>query len=71
MLYRKLKGNIIIRSVTGNLTNDKTIQELEVNGKVIRNKQNPADFLNKFFLSVVDNNINSNPITNNNPLDYL
>jgi hypothetical protein len=42
-----------------------------VNGKVIRNRQNIADFLNNFFLSVVDDNINNNPITNNSPLDYL
>jgi hypothetical protein len=41
-----------------------------VNWKVIRNRQNIADFLNNFFLPVVDDNINSNPITNN-PLDYL
>jgi hypothetical protein len=46
------------------LTNDKTIQELERNGKVIRNRQNIADFLNNCFLPVVDDNINNNPITN-------
>jgi hypothetical protein len=33
-----------VRSVTRKLTNDKTIQELEVNGKIIRNRQNIADF---------------------------
>jgi hypothetical protein len=60
-----------VRSVTGKLTSENTVQELEVNGKVIRNRQNIADFLNNFFLSVVDDNINNNPITNNKPLDYL
>jgi hypothetical protein len=61
----------IVRPVTRKLTSDKTIQELEVNRKVIRKRQNIADFLNSFFLSVVDDNINNNPITNNNPSDYL
>jgi hypothetical protein len=42
-----------------------------VNGKVIINRQNIADFLNIFFLSMVDDNINNNPITNNKLLDYL
>jgi hypothetical protein len=58
----------IVRSVTGKLTNVNTVQELEVNGKVIRNRQNIADFLN-FFLSMVDD-INNNPITMK-PLSYL
>jgi hypothetical protein len=39
----------IVRSVTS----DKTIQEFELNGKVIRNRQNIADFLNNFFLSAL------------------
>jgi hypothetical protein len=60
----------IVRSVTRKLTSVNTIQELEVNGKVIRNRQNITFFLNNFFLSLVDN-INSNPKTNNKPLDYL
>jgi hypothetical protein len=51
----------IVRSVTGKLINDKTIQELEVNRKVIRNRQNIAVFVNNFFLSMVDDNINNNP----------
>jgi hypothetical protein len=42
-----------------------------VNEKVIRNLQNIADFLSNLFLFVVDDNINNNPITNNNQLHYL
>jgi hypothetical protein len=44
---------------------------LVVNEKVIRNRQNIADVLNNFFFSVVDDNINNNAITTNNPLDFL
>jgi Notch-like protein len=35
------------------------------------NSQNIADFLNKFFLYIVDNNIKNNSITSNKPLHYL
>jgi hypothetical protein len=65
-------GNIwdITKSVTGKLAKVDSIQELKVNGEVISNSQNIADFLNKLFLSIVDN-IDNNPITNNKPLDYL
>jgi hypothetical protein len=48
-----------------------SIQELKVNGEVISNSQNVADFLNKLFLSIVDNNAKNNPINSNKPLDYL
>jgi hypothetical protein len=48
-----------------------TIQELKVNVKVISDRQDIADSLNSFFLSVVENNINNNFKINNKPLDYL
>jgi hypothetical protein len=61
----------ITKSVTGKLTKVDTIQELKVNGKVISDRQDIADSLNSFFLSVVENNINNNFKINNKPLDYL
>jgi hypothetical protein len=59
---------VITKSVTGKLTNEETIQEIKVNGEVISNRQNIADFLNNFFSSVVDN-INNNPMDNSKPSD--
>jgi hypothetical protein len=61
----------ITKSVTGKLTKVDTIQELKVNGKVIRDRQDIADSVNSFFLSVVENNINNNFKINNKPLEYL
>jgi hypothetical protein len=61
----------ITKSITEKLAKVDSIQELKVNGEVISNSQNIADFLNKFFLSIVDNNVNNNPITTNKPLHYL
>jgi hypothetical protein len=47
-----------------------TIQELKVNGEVISNRQDIADSINSFFLSVAENNANKNFKTNSKPLDY-
>jgi hypothetical protein len=60
-----------LKSVTEKLAKVDLIQELKVNGEVISNSQNIADFLNKLFLSIVDNNVKNNPITSNDPLHYF
>jgi hypothetical protein len=61
----------ITKLLTGKLTKVETIQELKVNGEAISNRHDIADFLNSFFLSAVENNINKNLKINNKPLYYL
>jgi hypothetical protein len=61
----------ITKSVTGKFTKVDTIQELKVNGQVISNRQDVADSLNSFFLSVAKNNTNKNFKTNSKPLRLL
>jgi adenylyl- and sulfurtransferase ThiI len=61
----------ITKSVTGKLTKVDTIQKLKVNGEVMSKRQDIADSVNSFFLSVAENNTNKNFKTNCKPLDYL
>jgi hypothetical protein len=60
----------ITKSVAGKFPKVKLDQELKVDGQIIKNRQNIAEFLNGFFTSVVENNISKN-LKTNKPLDYL
>ncbi|PNF20902.1 hypothetical protein B7P43_G11183 [Cryptotermes secundus] len=61
----------ITKSVTGKFAKVNSVQELKVDGRITKNRQYIADFLNSFFISVAENNINKSLETNNKPLDYL
>lgn len=48
----------ITKSVTGKFAKVNSVQELNVDGQITKNRQYIADFLNSFFISVAENNIN-------------